>query len=157
MPDARATRLHVMDDPRIRLAHDSLTLLSAAERLQHGAGDRACAAFLPATLDCVEQALHALGCGCHAGANALIPPGESHERISWRCARAAASWPGARAGTGPSHERQAELLASLHATAVALRTATASCARTSDLVAATMEAPASVAELEHRSSTPKAA
>jgi hypothetical protein len=157
MPDARATRLRVMDDPRIRLAHDSLTLLSAAEGLLQGAGDRACAAFLPATLDCVEQALHALGRGCHAGANALIPPGESHESISWRYARAAASWPGARAGAGPSHERQAELLASLHNTAVALRTAAASCARTSDLVAATMEAPASIAELEHRSSTPKAA
>ena len=146
-----------MDDPRIRLAHDSLTLLSAAERLQHGAGDRACATFLPATLDCVEQALHALSRGCHAGANALIPPSESDESISWRYARAAANWPGARAGQGPSHERQAQLLASLHHTAAALRAAAASCARTSDLVAATMEAPASIAELEHRSSTPKAA
>ena len=36
-----------MDDPRIRLAHDSLTLLSAAERLQEGAGDRACAELPP--------------------------------------------------------------------------------------------------------------
>ena len=146
-----------MDDPRIRLAHDSLTLLSAAERLQQGAGDRACAAFLPATLDCVERALHALSRGCHAGANALIPPGDSQESISWRYARAAASWPGGRGGAGPSHERQAELLASLHDTAAALRSAAACCARTSELVAATMDAPASVAELDQQSSTPKAA
>jgi len=157
MPDARTTTLRVMDDPRIRLAHDSLTLLSAAERLQQGAGDRACAAFLPASLDCVEQALHALSRGCHAGANALIPPGDSHESIAWRYARAAAGWPGARDGAGPSHERQAELLASIHDTAAALRTAAACCARTSELVAATMEAPASIAELERRSPTPKAA
>jgi hypothetical protein len=146
-----------MNDPRIRLAHDSLTLLSAAERLQQGAGDRACAALLPATLGCVAQALQALSCGCHAGADALIAPRDSHESISRRYARAAASWPGARAGTGPSHERQAELLASIHDTAAALRTAAAFCSRTSDLVAATMEAPASIAELEHRRSTAKAA
>jgi hypothetical protein len=146
-----------MDDPRIRLAHDSLTLLSAAERLQQGAGDRACAVFLPAALDCVGQALHALSRGCHAGANALIAPGDSHESISWRYARAAASWPAARGGAGPSHERQAELLASIHDTAEALRTAAACCARTSELVAATMEAPASILDLEHRSAPPKAA
>ena len=146
-----------MDDPRIRLAYDSLTLLSAAERLQQGAGDRACAAFLPASLDCVEQALHALSRGCHAGAHALIPPGESDESISWRYARAAASWPGARDGAGPSHERQAELLASIHDTAAALRTAAACCKRTSELVAATMEAPASIAELKRGSPMPKAA
>jgi hypothetical protein len=157
MPGARATRLHAMDDPSIQLAHDSLTLLSAAERLQQGAGDRACAAFLPATLDLVEQALHALSRGCHAGANALIPPSDSQQSISWRYARAAASWPGARGGAGPSHERQAALLASIHDTAAALRTAAACCARTSELVAATLEAPASVAELAQQSSTPKAA
>ena len=43
-----------MDDPRIRLAHNSFALLSAAERLQQGAGDRACAAFLPAALEAIE-------------------------------------------------------------------------------------------------------
>src|SRR5262245_45379830 len=134
-----------MDDSRIRLALDSLTLLSAAERHQKAVGDRARAAFLPATLDCFGQAQHALGRGCRTGANALIPPGEPHESISCRYARAAASWPGARAGSGPSHERQAELLASLHDAAAALRTAAAYRARTSDLVAATMDAPASIA------------
>ena len=147
----------VMDDPRIRLAYDSLALLSAAKRLQQGAGERACATFLPATLDCVEHALYALGHGCDAGANALIPPSGSHESIAWRYARAAARWPGARGGAGPSHERQAELLASVNDTAAALRTAAACCARTSELVAATMEAPATIAELERRSPTPKAA
>ena len=146
-----------MDDPGIRLAHDALTLLSAAERVQQGAGDRACAAYLPAALDCVERALHAVSRGCHAGANALIAPGESHEGSSWRYARAAAGWPGARGGAGPSHERQGELLASLHDSAAALRTAAACCARTSALVAATMEAPAGIADLGQPSSRPKAA
>jgi hypothetical protein len=146
-----------MDDPRIRLAHDSLTLLSAAERLQQGAGDRACAAYLPAALECIEQSLHALSRSCRAAAHALIPPGDLHESISHRYARAAAAWPRAADGAGPSHERQAQLLASIHDTAAALRTAAARCARTSDLVAATMDTPASIAELEHRRSTPKAA
>ncbi len=146
-----------MDDPRIRLAHDSLTLLSAAERLQQGAGDRACAAFLPAALECIEQSLHALSRGCDGAAHALIPPGDLHECISRRYARAAADWPGAFDGAGPSHERQAQLLASIHDTAAALRTAAACCARTSHLVAETMEEPASMPGLEHRRATPKAA
>ena len=38
-----------MDDPRIRRAHDSLALLSAAERLQRGAGERVSSARTPAT------------------------------------------------------------------------------------------------------------
>jgi hypothetical protein len=146
-----------MDDPRIRLAHHSLALLSAAERLQQGAGDRACAPFLPAALECIEQSLYALSRGCDAGADALIPPGDLHESISRRYARAAADWPGALDGAGPSHERQAQLLASIHDTAAALRTAAACCAGTSHLVAEKMEAPASVPGLEHRRATPKAA
>ena len=146
-----------MDDPRIRLAHDSLALLSAAERVQQGAGDRACAPFLPAALECIEQSLQALSRGCDSAAHALIPPGELHESMSRRYARAAADWPGALDGTGPSHERQAQLLASIHDTAAALRAAAASCARTSHLVGETMEPPASMPGLEHRRATPKAA
>ena len=122
-----------MDDPGIRLAHDSLTLLSTAERLQQSAGDRACAPFLPAALECIEQSLHALGRGCDSAAHAALD------------------------GAGPSHERQAQLLASIHDTAAALRIAAANCARTSHLVAETMEAPASMPELEPRRATPKAA
>jgi hypothetical protein len=139
-----------MDDPRIRLAHDSLTLLSAAERLQQRAGDRACAAYLPATLDCLEQSLHALSRACRAAEHALIPPGDPRESISHRYARAAAAWPGAADGTGPSHERQAQLLASLDEAAAALRVAAARCARTSQLVAETMETPASMPAWESR-------
>jgi hypothetical protein len=145
-----------MDDPRIRLAHDSLTLLSAAERLQQGAGNRACAAYLPAALDCVEQSLRALSRSCRAAAHAIIPPGDLHESISYRYARAAAAWPGAADGVGPSHERQAQLLASLDDTAAALRAAALCCARTSDLVSKTMDAPASIPAREHRR-TPQAA
>ena len=146
-----------MNDPRILLAHDSFALLSAADRLQQGAGDRACAAFLPAALECIERSLYALSRGCDAAAHALIPPGDLHESISWRYARAAADWPGALDGAGPSHERQAQLLASIHDTAAALRTAAACCARTSHLVAETMEAPASMSGLKHRTAPPKAA
>jgi hypothetical protein len=146
-----------MDDPRIRLAHDSLALVSAAERFQRGAGDRACAPFLPAALECIEQSLHALSRGFDGAAHALIPPGDLHESISQRYARAAADWPGAVDEAGPSHERQAQLLASIHDTAAALRTAATCCARTSHLVAKTMEAPTSMPGLEHLGTTPKAA
>ena len=142
-----------MDDPCIRLAHDSLTLLSAAERLQQGACDRACAAFLPDVLECIEQSLHALSRSCHAAAHALIPPGDLQDSIS---PRAAAARPGAADGAGPSHERQAELPASIDDTAGALRTAAVCCARTSHLVAETMDATASMPAWEHRD-TPKAA
>ncbi len=143
-----------MDDPRIRLAHDALTLLSAAERLQQGAGDRACAAFIPAALEYIEQSLHALSRGCDAASDALIPPGDLHESVSHRYARAAASWPGAADGAGPSHERQAQLLASFDDAAGALRTAAACCARTSWLVAKTIDAPMPAWEHRH---APKAA
>ena len=68
--------LRDMDDPRIRLAHSSLALLSAAERLQQDAGDRACATFLPDALECIEQSLSALSRGCDGVAHALIPPGD---------------------------------------------------------------------------------
>jgi hypothetical protein len=146
-----------MDDPRIRFAHDSLAMLSAAERLQQGAGDRACAPFLPAALECIELSLHALSRGCDGAAHALIPPEDLDESISRRYARSAADWPGAFDRPGPSHERQAQLLASIHDTAAALRTAAACCARTSHLVAETMEAPARMPELDHRRATPTAA
>jgi len=145
-----------MDDPRIRLAHDSLTLLSAAERLHQGIGDRACATSLPAALECIERSLHALSRSCDAAAHALIPPGDLHESISHRYARAAVAWPGAGDGAGPSHERQAQLLASIDDTTGALRAAATCCARTGHLVAGTMDAPASMTEWQHRR-TPQAA
>jgi hypothetical protein len=49
-----------MDDSRLRFAHDSLGLLSAAERFQQLAGDRTCAACLPDAFGCIEQSLRAL-------------------------------------------------------------------------------------------------
>jgi hypothetical protein len=140
-----------MEDPRTRLARDSLALLTAAEQLRLGAGDRAGATALPVALDRIAQSLHALSRGCDGAARALIPPGEPDERIARRYARAAADWPGGL--EEPSHERQAQLLASIHETAAALRSAAASCARTGRLVSATMERPAA----ERRSATPAAA
>jgi hypothetical protein len=146
-----------MDDPRIRLAHDSLALLSAAERLQQGAGDRACATLLPAALDCIEQSLRALSRGCDGAAHTLIPPGGHDDNIARRYGRAATDWPGAHDGVGPSHERQAQLLASLDGAAAALRAAAERCARTSHLLTATIEAPPTIPDLAHRVATPAGA
>jgi hypothetical protein len=151
------TTLGVMDDPRIQFAHDALALVSTAERVEQGAGDRASAPFLPVALECIEQTLHALSRSCDSAARALIPPGDPHESISWRYARAASDWPGVFDGAGPSHERQAQLLASIHESAAALRTAAACCARTSHLVAETMEAPGSIPGFEDRHATRTAA
>ena len=147
-----------MNDPRIiRFANDALTLLSAAERLQQDTGDRACATFVPAALDCVEQSLRALSRGCDGAANVFIPPGAHDESISRRYAQAAADWPGARDDAGPSYERQAELLASLHDASAALRTAAKRCARARDLLNATMQTPHGLADLDQRNSALMAA
>jgi len=145
-----------MDDSRMRLAHDSLSLLSAAESLQRLAGDRACAASLPDALACIEQSLRALNGGCLRAAHALIPPAGHDASICSRYARARADWPGARDGAGPSYERLAELLASLDDTGAALRAAAERCARTRDLLLATMDAPVR-AGVEQSSSAPIAA
>lgn len=157
MTRAGASTLNVMNDPRIPFANDALTLLSAAERLQQATGDRACAALVPAAFDCVEQSLHALSRGCDGAASVFIPPGAHGESISRRYARAAADWPGARDGAGPSYERQAELLAALHEASAALRTAAKRCARARDLLITTMETPLGLAELDQRNSALMAA
>jgi len=146
-----------MNDPQIRFANDALTLLSVAERLQQGTADRASATFVPAAFECVEQSLRALSRGCDGAANAFIPPGAHDESISLRYARAGADWPGARDGAGPSYERQAELLASLHDASAALRTAAKRCARARDLLTTTMETPLGLADLDQRSSALAAA
>jgi hypothetical protein len=146
-----------MNDPRIRFANNAQTLLSAAERLQHDTGDRACATFVPAALDCVEQSLHTLSRGCEGAADVFIPPGAHGESISLRYARATADWPGARDGAGPSYERQAQLLASLHDVGAALRNAAERCARARDLLVTTMESPVGLVDLDQRSAAPMAA
>ena len=145
-----------MDDPRIRFTHDSLALLSTAERLQRLAGDRACAASLPDALGCIEQSLRALSGGCERAAHALVPPAGLDASICSRYGRARADWPGARDGAGPSYERQAELLASLDDAGAALRVAAERCARTRDVLLATMDAPVQ-AEVEPSGATPIAA
>jgi len=145
-----------MDDPRIRLAHDSLSLLSAAERLQRLAGDRACAASLPDALDCIEQSLRALSGGLERAAHALIPPANLDVSICSRFARARTDWPGARDGAGPSYERQAELLTSLGDAGAGLRVAAERCAGTRGLLLATMDAPVR-AGAERSRSAPMAA
>jgi hypothetical protein len=130
---------HVMDDLELRFAHASPRLLSAAERVRDLAGERACAAVLPDAFDRIAQSLRVLDGACARAADALIPPGDD-DSVSSRYARAAAGWPGAGEGTGPSRERQAELLAALDDAGVALRAAAEWCARTCDLLGATMDA-----------------
>ena len=61
-----------------------------------------------------------------------------------------------RDGAGPSHERQAQLLASIDDAAGALQPQPHVRAD-GQLVAQTMEAPATLSELEHPSAMPKAA
>jgi hypothetical protein len=122
-----------------RLVHASPRLLSAAEHVRELAGERGCAALLPDAFDRIAQSLRALDGGCARAAHALIPPGDD-DSSSARYARAAAAWPLAGEGGGPSHERQAELLAALDDAGMALRAAAERCARTRDLLAATMDA-----------------
>jgi hypothetical protein len=130
---------HVMDDLQLRFAQASPRLLSAAERLRDLAGEGGCAALLPDAFDRIARSLRALDGGCARAAHALIPPGDD-DSVSARYARAAAGWPGTGEGGGPSHERQAELLAALDDAGATLRAAAERCARTSDLLAATMDA-----------------
>jgi hypothetical protein len=153
MARARASRLDFMDDPRLPLEDDARTLLAVAERLQQSAGDRASAPFVPAALDCIEQSLHALSRGCQGAADSFIPPGRREESISRRYARAAANWPRTAGGGGPSHERQAQTLASLHDAGAALRAAAECCTRARDVLTATIEALAARADRDHRSAT----
>jgi hypothetical protein len=140
-----------MDDPPIPLADDAHALLSAAERLQQAAGDRASAPFVPAALGRIEQSLLALSRGCDRAAQCFVPPADRDASISLRYARAAADWPGAGDRAGPSYERQAQVLASLHDAAAALRAAADCCVRARELLSTTMEAPADPAGLDHRS------
>jgi hypothetical protein len=146
-----------MDDHEHRLREEAFALVSAAERLQQDVCDRACAAFVPAALACLEQTLQALSLDCHRAARNLIVPGDRNERASRPDVHAAADWPGAGDDGGSSYERQARLLASLHYAGATLRTAAECCARARDLLAATIEAPPRPGDLHHRSPSPAAA
>jgi hypothetical protein len=137
-----------MDDHENRLRDEAFALVSAAERLQQDVCDRACAAFVPAALACLEQTLQALSLDCHRAARDLIVPGDRNK---------SAMRPGAGDDAGSSYERQARLLASLHYAGATLRTAAECCARARDLLAATIEAPPRPDDLHHRSPSPAAA
>ena len=105
---------------------------------------------------CIEQSRRALTAGCQRAAHALIPLGGYDESIAARYGRAAAHWPDARHGAGPSRERQAQLLGSLDDAGAALRAAAEHCARARYLLATTIDASAG-ADLEHSSGAPGAA
>jgi len=124
------------------LRQHALALASAAEQVAEAAGDTSSATYLPAALACIEQTLESLSRGCLGAARSLVPLCEPHERVSHRFARAARAWPAARGGTGPSHERQAQLLASLDDAGASLHAARRACARVGELLLATMDAPA---------------
>jgi hypothetical protein len=131
-----------MEHHRERLSQHALALASAAEQVAESAGDRSLATYLPAALACIEQTLDALSRGCQGAARSLVPLGEPYEPVSHRFARAARDWPAARRGAGPSHERQAELLASLDDLGTSLRAARGDCALARTLLLATMDVPA---------------
>ena len=124
------------------LRQQALALAATAEQLAESAGDRACASYLPAALLRIEQTLDALSHGCQAAARSLVPANDHFESWSTRFARAARAWPAAYEGTGPSYERQAQLLTALDDAGASLRAARRDCASAREMVAATMEAPA---------------
>jgi hypothetical protein len=134
------------------LTHHALALASAAERVATAAGDRSSATDLPAALERLEQTLDALSRGCQGAARSLVPLAGLHEPVSHRFARAAREWPAARGGAGPSHERQVELLASLDDLGASLRAAKRDAARASELLLATMDAPAGRRSFVHAAS-----
>jgi hypothetical protein len=136
-----------MNEHRDRLQESAAALGAAAEQLAAAAGDRLCAPHLPAAIAGMEQSLRALDRGCSRAASSLIRGFGDDDTISDRYARAAADWPLATTGVGPSYERQAQLLAALDDAGAALRAAAGACARAGELLAATVEAPAEVAEL----------
>jgi hypothetical protein len=128
-----------MTDATTRLAEDASMLQSAAERLHDDTLDPACAPLVPAALTAIEHTLRTLSRTCYAAANAFVPLGAQGESIAERYARAAAEWPNARGGHGPSYEQQARVLASLHDAGAAVRAAAAHCRRASENLAGTME------------------
>lgn len=128
-----------MSDATSRLAEDALTLQAAAERLHDDTLERACAPLVPAALTTIERTLLILSRTCYAAASSLVPVGEHGDGISGRYARAAAEWPDARGGRGPSYEQQARVLSSLHEAGAALRAAAAYCDRAGENLARTME------------------
>jgi hypothetical protein len=125
-----------------QLRRHALALASAAERVAEAAGDRSSTTSLPAALACVEDTLDSLSRAGQGATRALVPLGEPHEPVSHRFARAARDWPSARAAAGPSHERQAQLLAALDDVGTSLRAASHACARVRELLLATMDARA---------------
>jgi hypothetical protein len=74
----------------------------------------------------IEATLHALERECVYLASALLPPGDA-DGICGRYRAAAARWPAT--SPPPSHERLAEILATLHEAAAGIRLATERCRR----------------------------
>ncbi len=143
-----------MTDATICLADDALTLQSAAERLPDEALNRACAPFAPAVLEAIEHALLDLSRTCYTIAHSFVPPAEQGEGITDRYLRAAGQWPAARDGQGPSCERQARVLSSLHAAGTALRTAAQDCQRARISLDETMDPMPGLRQLQSRHRAP---
>ncbi|HEX5617563.1 MAG TPA: hypothetical protein VFX51_04050 [Solirubrobacteraceae bacterium] len=128
-----------MTDPSVRLDKDADALRSAAERLRVDALDPACAPRIPAALKAIDDALTTLSRTCYAAAQSFIPLGDGDDTMSDRYARAAATWPSPRGGSGPSHEQQARVLSSLHDAGAAVRAAAGHCGRAASNLAATLD------------------
>lgn len=128
-----------MTNRSVRLDNDADALRSAAERLHVDTLDPAYAPRIPAALKAIDDALATLSRTCYAAAHSFIPLGGVDDTISDRYARAAATWPAPRGGSGPSYEQQARVLSSLHDAGAAVRAAAGHCGRAASNLAATME------------------
>jgi len=126
------------------LVQQAATLASAAQRLADSAADPSSAPHLAAALGCVGETLDALTRAYEGAAHVLVPTEDRFERIGARFARAAAGWPATHGRESPSHERQAQLLASLHEAGATVRVARRKCMRANDLLLE-MTAPREIA------------
>ena len=146
-----------MTDPSVRLDDDADALRSAADRVHDDTLDPTCAPGIPAALKAIDDALTTLSRTCYAAAHSFIPVGDGESTISDRYARAAATWPSPRGGSGPSYEQQARVLSSLHDAGAAIRAAAGHCGRAASNLAATMESEERREDPERRQPSSEAA
>ena len=129
-----------MTDRHRPLDDDADALRSAAERLHDDALDPTCAPRIPAALKAIDDALTTCSAAPVTPLHIPLSPWgarREHQRAAY--ARAAATWPSRRGGSGPSYEQQARVLSSLHDAGAAVRAAAGHCGRAAYNLAATME------------------
>jgi hypothetical protein len=123
-----------MESDREHLMEHAGALVSAARELAESAADPSTAAYLPAAIAGVGEALDALSLAFERAPRSLVPAGGPDEPVCRRFERAAADWPATYGREGPSYERQAKLLSSLLEAGATLRQARRACARANELL-----------------------